>query len=93
MMYERKDIMGLKWFGCRWVNNVLTLWSWYTVLVLIVVCVFGGFGERVRAADGFVFACADIRLHATAGICPLDLRESFRFLAQRWIVRVLESDQ
>lgn len=52
-------------------------------LVLIVVCcVFGGFGERVRAADGFVFACADVRLHATAGIGALGLRDPFRFLAQ-----------
>lgn len=62
-------------------------------LVLIVVCVFGGFGERVRAADGFVFACADIRLHATAGICPLGLRDPFCFLPQRWIVCILESRQ
>lgn len=62
-------------------------------LVLIVVCVFGGFGERVRAADGFVFACADIRLHATAGICPLGLRDPFCFLPQRWILCILESRQ
>ena len=52
------------------------------LLVLIVVCVFGGFGERVRAADGFVFAYADIRLHATAGICPLGFRDPICFLPQ-----------
>lgn len=60
-------------------------------LVLIVVCVFGVFGER--AADGFVFACADIRLHATAGIGSLDLREPFRLVAQRRVLRILESWQ
>lgn len=60
-------------------------------LLLIVICVFGGFGERVRAADGFVFACADIRLHATVGVGPLDLRDPFCFVAQRRILRFLES--
>lgn len=61
------------------------------LLVLIVVCVFGDFGQRVRAADGFVFACADVRLHATVGISPLDLRVTFRLVAQRRILCFLES--
>lgn len=74
----------------KYVTDGLSTYCDMVPLVLIVVCVFGGFGERVRAADGFVFAYADIRLHATTGICPLGLRDPFCLLPQRWILRVLE---
>jgi len=49
--------------------------------------------ERVRAADGFVFACADIRLHAAAGIGPMDLRKSLCLVAQRRFICILEPGQ
>lgn len=41
-------------------------------VVVVVVCVFGGFGDRVYAADGFIFACTDLHLKKSTGMGLLD---------------------
>jgi hypothetical protein len=43
------------------------------------------------AADGFVFACADVRLHAAVGVGSLGLGHALRLLPQRRLLRIRQS--
>lgn len=65
-------------------------WKMYTnvescvfllLTVVVVVCVFGGFGERVCAADGFIFACTDLHLEKSTGMRLLDHRGPICFVS------------
>lgn len=89
--YLKQRIEKVKLDRNRVERNSRVNYEMVPLLLLIVICVFGGLGERVRAADGFVFACADIRLHATVGVGSLDLRDALCFVTQRRILRFLES--
>lgn len=79
----------------------------FSLTCRLFVRVFGGFGERVcvlhaglltdtrptAAADGFVFACADICLHAAAGVGALGHGVALRLLPQRRLLRVRQPRQ